>query len=73
MVTFIPHCSDIVKPFFDCGDAMWGVFMPPPGYFGYGGHRALKCAAGFCHHSVMTKMKIQCLNNVGRVVFGAWM
>ena len=47
--------------------------MPPAGYFGYGGHRALKCTTWFCYHSVMTKMEIQCLNNVGRIIFGALM
>lgn len=73
MVTFTPHGSDVVEPFFDCGDSMWGVFMPPPGYFSYGGHWALERTAGFGHHGVMTKMEIQRLNNVGRIVFGAWM
>lgn len=72
MITFIPHGSNVVEPFFNCGDSMWGVFMPSPGYFGYGGHRAFECAAGFGHHGVVTKMEIQCLNDVGRIIFGAW-
>lgn len=50
---------------------MWGVFMPPPRYFGYGGHWAFKCSAGLGHHGIVTEMEIQRLNNVGRIVFGA--
>lgn len=71
MVTFIPHGGDVVEPLFDCSNSVWRVFMPLPGYFGYGGHRALKCTTGFGNHGVMTKMEVQCLDNVGGIVFGA--
>lgn len=73
MVTFIPHGSDVAEPFFDGGDSMRRVFMPPAGYFGYGGHGAFERTTGFGHHGVMTKMEIQCLDNVGWVIFRAWM
>lgn len=72
-MTFIPHGGDIVEPLFDCGDSMRGVFMPPAGDFGYGGHWALECTAGFGHHRVVTKMEVQCLYDVGRIIIGAWM
>lgn len=72
-VTFIPHGSDVAKPFFDSSNSMWRVFMPPAGYFGYGGHGALQSTTGFGHHDIMTKMEIQCLDNVGGVIIGAWM
>lgn len=73
MFTFIPHSGDVIEPLFDCGNAVWGVFMPPAGDFGYGGHWAFKWPTGFSHHGVMTKMEVQCLNDVGGIIFGAWM
>lgn len=51
---------------------MWGVFVPPPGYFGDGGHWAFERTAWFCYHGIMAEMEIQCLNDVGGVIFGAW-
>lgn len=72
MFTFVPHGSDVAEPFFDCGNSMWRVFMPPSGYFGYGGHWAFECTTGFGHHGVMAKMEIQCLNYIRRIIFGAW-
>ena len=51
---------------------MWRVLMPPSGYFGYGGHRALECTTRFCDHGVVTKMEIQCLNDVSRNIYGTW-
>lgn len=49
------------------------VFVPPASYFGNGGHGAFEGTTGFGHHGVMTKMEIQCLDNVGGLIFGAWM
>lgn len=72
MFTFISHGSYITEPFLDCCNSVWWVFMPPPRYFGYCGHWAFQCSAGFGHHGVVAKMEIQRLNNVGRIVFGAW-
>lgn len=69
--TFISHGSDITEPFLDCCNSVWGVFMPPPCYFGYGGHWAFKRSTGFGYHGVVTEVEIQRLNNVGRIIFGA--
>lgn len=68
--TFIPHGGDVVEPFFDSGDSMWRVLVPPPGYFGYSCHRAFEGPTGFGHHGVVTEMEIQCLDNIGGIIFG---
>lgn len=72
IVTFVPHGSDVVEPLFNSCDSVWRVFVSPAGYFGYSGHRAFECTAGFGHHGVVTEMEIQCLHNVGRIIVGAW-
>lgn len=70
--TFIPHCSDVVEPFFDCSNTVWRVLVSPACDFGYGGHRAFESAARLRHHRVVAEVEIQRLHNVGGVVFGAW-
>lgn len=69
MFTFVSHCSDVAKPFFDSSNTMWRVFMSPSCDFGYGGHWAFESTTRLRDHRVVAEMEIQCLHDVGRVVF----
>lgn len=66
--TFIPHCSNIDEPLLDCGHSMGWVLMATTGNLCDGGHGTFKCTTWFSYHGVVSKVKVQSLHDVSRVV-----